>query len=185
MLNRGVFVLALLLPPATTAAQQPGATLPRIALDGLLGWGSFQVHSTNFAPTDLFVRRAAVTVRLGSPAGFRPVVMLDYFGTWGRPLQVVVCNGICPREFPDISGASVGLGARRTVGRVATVGITGGVGRYITGTDHHTGVHADADIALRLVHHLGAVVNLRYVNAGRLEGSRAWFVPVALGIRIQ
>jgi hypothetical protein len=182
-MNRALAVFMLVLAPATVIAQQP-TTLPLISVDGLLGWAAFQMQSTDYATTDLFVRRAAVAVRLGSRGGVRPVAVLDYFGSWGRPADDIACPGICRKEFPDISGASIGLGVRRTVGRVAIVGLAGGVGRYTTGT-HHTGVHAEADIALRLVNHLGAVLNVRYVNAGKLEGSRAWFVPVTLGIRMQ
>jgi hypothetical protein len=192
LLNR--IGVALVLTPALSVAQAPRATIPLITVDGQIGGTSTPVRSgpTFYVSGALPVARVAVAVRLGSRAAFRPVVVLDYFGTWGRGDAVTVCslapNGTCMVRFPDLSGVALGFGIRGALGTLITVGATGGVGRYklSTGTppERLTGFHADAELSFRLMRHAGAVLNVRHVEAEKFQGARMWFRPVTVGVRI-
>jgi hypothetical protein len=192
--TRIAVALPLVALPAVAVAQTPGATLPFIAVDAMVGGISHPMRSgpTFYDKGGFAVARMAVAVRLGSRASFRPVAVLDYAGGWGRGDAVTICapapNATCMQRFPDVSGVALGLGLRSALGTVITVGVTGGVGRYKLGDpvrESTTGFHADAEVALRFLKHAGVVVNLRHVEIEKVKGARMWYRPVTVGFRIQ
>lgn len=190
--NAAAFLLALV--PALAAAQTSRPGLPFITVDALVGGANIPVRSgATFYDTRGFpVARVNVAVRLGTKSAFRPVAVLDDLGDWGRGDVVTICNpapnGSCKQPFPDLSGVSLGLGVRNTLGTVVTGGVTGGIGRYKLGDNRPetlTGFHIDAELALRLMKNAGMVLNIRHVETGKYQGARMWFRPITFGIRLQ
>ena len=191
-----VFALVLVLVPVIAPAQTSRATLPLLTVDGQLGDARHPERSgaTYYRSNNIGLARVAVGVRLGPAAGFRPVAVLDYFSHFGMGDHVSDCryapNGTCKQYFPDVSGFTVGIGVRNTLGKVITVGLIGGIGRYHMGGHHLpneslTGFHADAELALRFMKHAGMVLNVRHVETGKFKDARMWYRPILIGLRLQ
>ena len=126
--------------------------------------------------------RAGLAVRLGSAGVLRPIILLEHSFDTGGDAVTLACHvspaGGCRGDFPKMTGHSIGIGVRRTLGRRGMFGVGAGAGSY------ERPVHfAEIDASWRAVSRLAVMTELRYVyfNVG---GHGVWSRPLAFGARI-
>ena len=177
---------ALLVSGLMVALPLYAQTIPRFAAELAVGGGPRSTRSGEvwYQFNREAYLRAGMTLRLGSPGRFRPVVNADYSFGGVRGDQLSLCgiapNGSCFQYFPSTEGFAASIGLRLIpVSRVA-VRSSIGVARYSENARFF-----DADVALGLTRRIHLLAHWRRLTWQRAEGGELWFQPLTFGVRAQ
>ena len=123
----------------------------------------------------------AGSIRLGGEARAAPYVKLERNGG-NETLMSFICidapNGSCARGFASNAGIAASLGFRHALSGRLLVGTGIGAGAY-----RDTRTFVDLDASFRILTHVGAVANLRYMRWSS-SGHPHWFAPLTFGVRV-
>jgi hypothetical protein len=128
--------------------------------------------------------RVAIATEYPATSRVRAVLTVDRSGTTEMGDHTSDCplapNGACRRYFPTLVGYAATLGLRGTLFSRIDAGVAAGLGSMSGRTKV-----LDADLALRLSKHVGAVTGLRQIVVNHTSGHRLWWRPISVGVRIQ
>jgi len=163
-------------------------SVPLLSVDATREGGA---HTTQTAHVYYFDDAAsflhvAMTVRLGTAGAIRPILVLEansdcaFLMACGDYLVCALApNNTCRQHFSNPMGLAAGLGVAGSWRSILLGEVTAGGARGASQVRY-----IGADVSLRLIPHLAAIVGARHVVWKDRLGDRNWFFPTSVGLRV-